>query len=571
MQISGGRERARVSSVVMLATMAGGALGVGLLGGCTGPGGLEWGPLGSRAGDRGSLLPAERLRRASPLNLADFKGEPVPAPEQLIPASVVRAAMVRAGQVERLELPIERVRAAVLENNLQLKVALRDPAIASESLRAEMAKFESVLNLAVRGQRDDLPTLNVTTPNQRDSASGSAGVDIPLRTGGRVSVDLTESWSQTPNPFVSLDESFSSGLGVSISQPLLRNAGERVNTASIAIAGYNQQIAEARTTNRVIAEIASGERAYWRVYAAARELEVRQKQYELAVEQLERARRRVSAGQSPEVEVTRAESGVAGQLEAIIVAENTLLDQQRELKRRMNLPEADIAGTTLISPATQPNPLRYDLTGSKEQLCDAALVNRAELLEAELAVLADAVNVDVARNATLPDVSLSGSYELVGLDRTFWLSQRRLSNANNDTWNAGVTAAIPLGNEAAEARLRRAIITRVQSIADKAAREQTVRQEVLGAIDRMNSGWQRILAARQNALLAARTLAAEQRQFDVGSRTSTDVLDAATRLADAQSAEIRALADYEVAKIDLAVATGTVLGASAVGWEARGE
>ncbi|MFO0376548.1 MAG: TolC family protein, partial [bacterium] len=425
--------------------------------------------------------------------------------------------------------------------------------------------------LAVRGQRDDLPTLNVTTPNQRDSASGSAGVDIPLRTGGRVSVDLTESWSQTPNPFVSLDESFSSGLGVSISQPLLRNAGERVNTASIAIAGYNQQIAEARTTNRVIAEIASGERAYWRVYAAARELEVRQKQYELAVEQLERARRRVSAGQSPEVEVTRAESGVAAQLEAIIVAENTLLDQQRELKRRMNLPEADIAGTTLISPATQPNPLRYDLTGSKERLCDAALVNRAELLEAELAVLADAVNVDVARNAALPDVSLSASYDLAGLDRTFWLSQRRLSNANNDTWNAGVTAAIPLGNEAAEARLRRAIITRVQSIADKAAREQTVRQEVLGAIDRMNSGWQRILAARQNALLAARTLAAEQRQFDVGSRTSTDVLDAATRLADAQSAEIRALADYEVAKIDLAVATGTVLGASAVGWEAQGE
>ena len=57
----------------------------------------------------------------------------------------------------------------------------------------------------------------------------------------------------------------------------------------------------------------------------------------------------------------------------------------------------------------------------------------------------------------------------------------------------------------------------------------------------------------------------------LGSRTSTDVLDAATRLADAQSAEIRALADYEVAKIDLAVATGTVLGASAVGWEAQGE
>lgn len=61
-------------------------------------------------------------------------------------------------------------------------------------------------------------------------------------------------------------------------------------------------------------------------------------------------------------------------------------------------------------------------------------------------------------------------------------------------------------------------------------------------------------------LAAARTYEAEQRQFDAGSRTSTDVLDAAARLADAQSSEIRAIADYQIAQVDLAFATGTVLG-----------
>ena len=48
---------------------------------------------------------------------------------------------------------------------------------------------------------------------------------------------------------------------------------------------------------------------------------------------------------------------------------------------------------------------------------------------------------------------------------------------------------------------------------------------------------------------------------------NTDVLDAAFRLSDAQSREVRALADYQIAKVDLAFATGTLLGKAKLQWE----
>jgi outer membrane protein len=51
-------------------------------------------------------------------------------------------------------------------------------------------------------------------------------------------------------------------------------------------------------------------------------------------------------------------------------------------------------------------------------------------------------------------------------------------------------------------------------------------------------------------------------------RTSTDVLDAQTRLANAQSAEIAAITDYQIAQIDIAFATGTLLGRAGVAWQA---
>ena len=92
-------------------------------------------------------------------------------------------------------------------------------------------------------------------------------------------------------------------------------------------------------------------------------------------------------------------------------------------------------------------------------------------------------------------------------------------------------------------------------------------QEVLAAIDRLEANWQRILAARQRVIAQARVLNVEIRQFEQGLRTSTEVLDAQTKLASAKLSEISAVTDYEIAQVDIAYATGTVLGASRILWE----
>ncbi|MBT8486322.1 MAG: TolC family protein, partial [Phycisphaerae bacterium] len=117
------------------------------------------------------------------------------------------------------------------------------------------------------------------------------------------------------------------------------------------------------------------------------------------------------------------------------------------------------------------------------------------------------------------------------------------------------------------ARVHRAILQRLQRLATRDLREQAIRQEVFDAVDELSQNWQRIIAARQEAILAGRTYEAEQRQFDVGARTSTDVLDAASRLAEAQTREIVALTDYQITQVDIAFATGTLLGYGRVQWD----
>jgi outer membrane protein TolC len=511
--------------------------------------------------DYGPRAPAERLRTVAALRLEDHaKPQADPAQTPAEPPADFYAGM------ERLALSIEQARAWTLANNLDLQVALVEPTIQREALSAEEAKFESLFTTRFRYTNFDQPAASTIDDNTGENLTFTPGVRIPLRTGGTATVELPFDYQATDAAF-SVPETYATDLRLSISQPLLRNAGQRTSTHSIRIQALETQIAEARSKLEIIRQLANIDRAYWRLYAARRLLEVRQDQYELAKTQLAQAERRVRAQVAAEVEVIRAQAGVAERLEAIIQADNAVRNQQRDLKRIMNEAGLEIDSAVLLELSTQPDPVEYTLDPAA--FADAAVSNRMEMLELELRLAQDFSTINFQRNQALPLFTVDYSYTINGLGTTLGRSIETLKDNNFEDWSVGANLEVPLGNEAAEGRVHQAILRRLQRLSTREARELAIRQEVYNATDGLDAAWQRILAARQSAVLAARTLRAEQNQFEVGARTSTDVLDAATRLADAQSAEIRALTDYQIAQVDLAFATGTLLGALKVDWQPR--
>ncbi len=525
----------------------------GLLGACANP-------LGSIETDYGRKATPERLRAIERFNAESAAVPPAPTDETALSAGVRK----RFEGLEQVSLSLEQVRAATLANNLDLRVVMIEPVISAERITEEEARFEAVFRPRAGYRENDSPTFDVTASNQQDSVFVGAGVDVPLRTGGRVSVDLFESRSETNNPFFTLNTAYNADFTVSVSQPLLRGAGRRANTYSIRVASYQDQITQARTKLEVIRQLAAADRAYWILDAARRALDVAQQQYELASEQLGRARRRVDAGDVAEIEVIRAEAGLAERLEAIIVAENAVLQQQRTVKRIINQPGLELQTRTMIVPSSPPDPVRYSFDG--DMLADQAVGARMEMLELELQLAQDLSSIEFAKNQALPSFLLDYQYRIGGLGATFRDANQQLGENNFESWSVGVTGEIPLGNEGAKSRVNQAILSRLQRLATKEARTQAIQQEVLAAVDSVEAAWQRIMAARQSAIASGRALQAEQRQFDVGDRTSTDVLNAAAQLADAQRSEIRALADYQISLVDLAFATGTLLGASKLDW-----
>lgn len=505
-------------------------------------------------------VPDEQLKRIDALDPAAKSSQPPVALEDAAKKSLDEIAAPVAPKDE-VSLSIADVRAAVLRNNLELRTALVDPSIAQENVSAEQAKFESTFFAGYR--RDDNSLFaDLATGQPASSDAFDAGFNIPLATGGEITLSTSADQGASGTSFGAPGEDWLSAVSFSMSQPLLRGAGVKTNTHSIRVAEWQGQIADARTKLEAIRILSNSDKAYWNLYSAYRELGVRRAQYEVAMKQLERARRRVAQGEGPEIEVVRAESGVGRTLEQIIVADSTLRIRQRGLKRLMNREDVPVSSVTPLKPATDPNPLGLTLDGNA--LAEQAIANRMEMLELELQLAIDASEVDFRKNAALPLFVLDYGYNAQGTGTDMHRAYGEIGDA--DSFNVGVRAEIPLGNEVAQSRVNAAVLARVQRLATREARKQAIRTEVYDALDALAQSWQRILAARLETVLAARTLAAEERQFDVGLRTSTDVLDASASLADAQSREVLALAAYQIALVDLSFATGTSLGAAKIEW-----
>jgi outer membrane protein len=500
------------------------------------------------------VIPREELRRIEGMELHKAVSTTAPVTQ---PATQPVVSSVSLG--------IEECRRLALQNNLDLKVQLFNPAIAGTSLTAAEAQFEAVFFDNLNASSSKSPIVPGVAGPRVDEVTPDGGLTIPLRTGGSVRIDAPVDVIHDHLPRGQSANNWNTDPSITFTQPLLQGAGLYVNTQGIRIAFYEYQRAQAQTKLEVIRVLADVDRAYWRLFAARGEQDVRKKQYDSAVAQLERARRQARAGVVAEVDVVRADSGVADTVESVLVADNDIRQAERDLKRILNDPTLPLDLPTMILLSTPPAAFPYEL--DTERLIAAALRQRMEMLDLELQIAEQTSSVRVARNGLLPLVTMQYTYGVSGLGHTAGQSFSQAWEKNADRHIGGFQLSVPIGNEAARSNLRRAMLSRMQVLASREQQALQIRQDIANAVDTLRTDWQRIVAAHQRVVLSSRTLDVEVRQFNIGLRTSTDVLIAESDLASAQLAEVSAVSDYQIAQVDVAFATGTVLGAAHVDWQ----
>ncbi len=100
-------------------------------------------------------------------------------------------------------------------------------------------------------------------------------------------------------------------------------------------------------------------------------------------------------------------------------------------------------------------------------------------------------------------------------------------------------------------------VLRQENIRERDLRAQ-IEFEVRTALDSLQSASEQVNAAEEGLQLAGNELAQAERRYRTGIGSSIEVTDAQTRLERARDNRIIALFNYNVARIDLGSATGTI-------------
>jgi outer membrane protein TolC len=290
---------------------------------------------------------------------------------------------------------------------------------------------------------------------------------------------------------------------------------------------------------------------------AIEDLDVKRKSLRLTKATLEQTRAQVEAGLLAPIEITRVRADVATQEGAILTAQKSVEDKEDLLRRFINQKSSRLVEDMGVVPLerTAYQPVEPDLDREVRQ----ALFYRPDYLSAKLAIESRDIELAVAKNARLPVVDLSATLSLNGLGATTSSSLDQLATGDFPDWTGAVAVEIPLGNRLAKAEYFQARMAKVKSLLELKNLEYDIVINVKQGVRQVLTNLKNIRSTRLARDLAEERLRAEEEKFNVGTALILDVLDAQTKLAQAESAERQAIVDYNKSLISLEKFKGTLL------------
>ncbi len=468
---------------------------------------------------------------------------------------------VQAQSAKTRALSLDDCIQLALQNNLDIRIEQKNPAIVRLNLEGSYGIYDPVLSAQFQRTFSVTPGTvldnGLTTPSTKFYGVNTAvGLRGFLPTG--LSYSLTENLNRSDvasggNP---ASESYGSGIGFSLSQPFLKDFLIDGPRLTIELNKRSLQNSEAALLNQVMSIISRVEDAYYDLIYSRENLKVQVQGVELAEKSLSENKKRVEVGALAPLDEKQSEAEVAAR-------RSDLLSAQLALRRQQNL-LANLLGDNFREWVDNTIEPKDSLKAVPE------LFNRADSWEKALAMRPDLqqLRIDLERldltlkyrkNQLLPSLNAFGGYGHSGRDNSPWDSLHQSLDGSAPNYNWGVSLSMPLGNRSARTSFRASKEQRLQSELVLQRAEQTVLIDVDNGISTAKTALELISSTRLAREFAEAALDAEQKKLENGKSTSFVVLRLQRDLTSARSSEIRALSEYNKALNNLSLKEGAVL------------
>jgi outer membrane protein len=562
---------------------------------------------------------------------------PTPAPEkiegvpQIAPeyrkddAKLPELGRVGVDMMEQKTLTLREALELALTNNKDIEVARDNVKIAEFDYKGARGVYEPRFNMTSYYERAEIPTASVISgPGGSTVQSGFVGNatfgGLVPKFGGSYNFTFNNQRATTNNIFNSLDPQYLSSFSFNFTQPLIRGRKIDQQRRAIEISKKNLSLSDSQFRQRTIETINAVQRAYWDLVFTLKNLQVQRDAVRDSKSQLEHNKRLVEEGVLAPIDIVSVEAQVASFEQNVYIALDEVNRAENNLKNLIaENRTADLWNKSIVP--VDPVELNAPVVSLQDAM-SAAMDNRPELQQSEVAKEINQIDQKFYREQTKPQVDLVGTYTANGLAGTqrsggnpltgqsdqFRLTINSLVRAVNPllspttpplieipttqaqglpdqliggygqslsntflnrypTFRVGVQINLPLKNQTAEAQLGRSLVEGQKIQTQRQQLEQVIQVDVRNALQAVRSAEARLRAAAAQREATEKQYASEQRKFDAGQSTLFLVLERQTALTNARGAELRAQTDLNKSIAELQRATGNSLKANNV--EAR--
>jgi outer membrane protein len=544
----------------------------------------------------------------------------------------------------KLEITLQDAVELALENNMDIAVARYQPWLADTDI---MAAKGGGLPTGTNGAEIFFSTANVPTLALDPSLTGSIGfadVSTPINNpfisgtgttanqltglishssqynwtynqGWTSGTSLTATWDNTrssssvaANLF---NPSVQSTLTITFQQQLLNGFGFEENRRNIFIAKNNRKLADYEFEQQAITTVTNAITAYWELVYARENVKVQQQAVTVSTKLYGDNKKQLEIGTMAPLEVTRAESELAADRQALIQAQTIQLTDEQTLKNAIvRDPLASAVANIEIIPLDHPNPPEAVEAATFEDAVKEAFGKRPDLQVQAINVTNAGIDAKANLQALRPTVALVGQYSSTGLagnsaivtgekttagtpivgsdgmpitvlDMTgtpvqifeptattltngiskqgFGTAQSQIFHNDFPSYIVGLNLTLPIRNRVAQAAYQRSTLNQRGIEAQLQQLKNAAVLDVRNALIELTQDRAQVQAASKARELQQQTFDAEQKKYQLGASTVYNVILTQRDLITAQGNELRALANLVEAKANYERAVGRTL------------
>jgi outer membrane protein TolC len=483
-----------------------------------------------------------------------------------------------------------------LRNNTDLQIQRLGPLSAVAGVYRALGQFDPAFYGDILRDRSTVPTTTSLTGGidpirLTHNLNFDFGLRKQLLSGGLAELKWTNNRLVANPSFVqTLRPQYTTFLGFSLSQPLLRDFGWRYSLLVVEVAETEAESAYYDYRGRIASTITQVERAYWTLVAAIENVRVQEHGRELANELLRQNEGKFNVGALPQTAVLEARAEVARREANLIEAKNRLTISRDNLRVLVNARAPDAPAIINIDPQYRPEIESYHI--DLERSLQTALRQRPELRAAQLNVRTSGLERKIAQNQLLPKLNVVGGVGMNGIggedaeavtlgtveptpgmpvqiivpvepnQATLGGYKEALSQLYDGRfyqYHVGASFEIPLDNATAKAAYARANIDFERDRLSLRQLQENITLEIKTAVGNLETDLKSIEARRIARELAGENLRNQQARYDVGLATTKDLLDFQNLYTLAQLQEVQALTQYNSDLAELRRVEGTLL------------